>query len=77
MTSFGRKNLPQVRWAPAIALFTTVFALGQTIGPVAAGAIADRTDSLALGVAVAGLILLAAALLAACQRPIIGGRGAG
>lgn len=58
-----RQRVPSDLWAKGMTLFTVVFALGQAIGPVAAGAIADRrslTESLFFG---AGL-LLAAALLA-------------
>jgi predicted MFS family arabinose efflux permease len=58
-----RQRVPPELWAKGMALFTVVFALGQAIGPVAAGAIADRrslTESLFFGAA----LLLAAALLA-------------
>ena len=58
-----RQRVPSDLWAKGMTLFTVVFALGQAIGPVAAGAIADSrslTESLFFG---AGL-LLAAALLA-------------
>lgn len=36
-----RKDLPEASLGRSVALFTTAFAIGQTIGPVAAGAIAD------------------------------------
>ena len=58
-----RQRVPSDLWAKGMTLFTVVFALGQAIGPVAAGAIADRrnlTESLFFGAA----LLLAAALLA-------------
>lgn len=58
-----RQRMPSDLWAKGMALFTVVFASGQAIGPVAAGAIADRhslTESLVFGAA----LLLAAALLA-------------
>jgi predicted MFS family arabinose efflux permease len=67
-----RQHMPPDLWAKGMALFTVVFAFGQAIGPVAAGAIADRrslTESLIFGAA----LLLAAALLAligpASKRP--------
>lgn len=37
-----RQNLPAARIARAMALFNLAFAAGQAIGPVAAGAVADR-----------------------------------
>jgi predicted MFS family arabinose efflux permease len=57
-----RQRMPSDLWAKGITFFTVVFALGQAIGPVAAGAIADMgtlNDSLLFGAA----LLLVAALL--------------
>ena len=57
-----RQTMPPDLWAKGMTLFTVVFALGQAIGPVAAGWIADiRTlsESLLFGIA----LLLVAALL--------------
>ena len=70
VTSFGRKNLPQALWGKSVSLFTLIFAIGQTVGPVAAGAIADVTGTVDTGVIVAGGILLCAAALASFQRPL-------
>jgi len=70
VTSFGRKNLPQALWGKSVSLFTLIFAIGQTVGPVAAGVIADMTGTVDAGVIVAGGILLCAAALAAFQRPV-------
>jgi MFS family permease len=70
VTSFSRKNLPEAQWGRAVALYTTVFALGQTIGPVAAGFIADATKSLSLGLSAAGGTLLLAAFTSAFQRAL-------
>jgi len=56
-----RQSLPAPTIARAMALFTVVFAVGQAIGPMLAGALADRHGlpaSLWLGV---GLLALAAA----------------
>ncbi|MGQ5262054.1 YbfB/YjiJ family MFS transporter [Micromonospora sp. ZYX-F-536] len=55
-------------WAPTLAALTTVFAAGQTIGPWAAGTIADHTSADATLVWAAALCA-AAALVAATQRP--------
>lgn len=70
VTSFSRKNLADASWARAVAMFTTVFAFGQMIGPILAGLIADMTGSLAKGMTAAGAILLAGSALSAMQRPL-------
>jgi len=70
VTSFGRKNLPQAQWGKSVSLFTLIFAIGQAVGPVAAGMIADVTGTVDTGVIVAGGILLCAAMFAILQRPI-------
>ena len=41
MTALARKTLPQSLWAKAMAMFTMMFAVGQGLGPVLAGWIAD------------------------------------
>ncbi|MGF1525479.1 MAG: YbfB/YjiJ family MFS transporter [Candidatus Competibacterales bacterium] len=57
MTSFCRKNLDPHQVGSAVSLFTVLFAIGQIIGPVAAGRLADATSSLAVGFLAAGVIL--------------------
>ena len=74
-TTFGRKNLSGAQWGPSLALFTTVFSLGQIIGPVGAGIVADRTGGPTTGLAAAGLVLLAGAVVGALQRPLRRGPG--
>lgn len=71
VTSFARKNLDQALWGRAMAMFTTVFALGQIVGPTLAGLIADVTGALSHGMAAAGAILLIGAATALLQRPLI------
>ncbi len=44
MAVLSRRILPSPQWAKAITLFTVIFAVGQSIGPVLAGWIADRTS---------------------------------
>jgi MFS family permease len=70
VTSFGRKNLPEANWGRLVALFTTAFAAGQTLGPVVAGYIADATHSLSLGLVAAAGTLLVAGVIAAGQRSL-------
>ncbi|GAB3339287.1 YbfB/YjiJ family MFS transporter [Micromonospora halotolerans] len=61
-------------WAPTLAAFTTVFAAGQTVGPWAAGTIADHTSADATLVWAAALCA-AATLVAATRRPQVNSRG--
>lgn len=68
VTTFGRKNLPEANWGQSVALFTTVFAIGQTIGPVAAGAILDATSNLSYGLLAAGGVLVAASAVGSLQK---------
>jgi MFS family permease len=70
VTSFSRRNLDQLMWGRAVAMFTTVFAAGQIVGPTAAGAITDAMGSLAHGLGAAGLLLLCGAGAAGLQRPL-------
>jgi MFS family permease len=67
ITAFGRKNLPEASWGRSVALFTCVFAVGQTLGPVVAGALADATESLAPGLIAAAVTLFLGAAVAARQ----------
>ncbi len=70
ITSFIRQNLPPESWAAAMSLFTVVFAIAQTIGPFAAGALGDAKGDIGTGLLVAAAILLTGAALAAFQRPL-------
>lgn len=71
VAAFGRANLPEPQWGASIALFTSVFGVGQLVGPVAAGYIADATDGVGTGLAAAGIILLAGGALALLQKPLV------
>jgi len=70
ITSFIKKNYPQAHWGAAMSLFTIFFAVGQIIGPIAAGLVADQTHSLAPGMTAAGGVLLAGAVMAVLQKPL-------
>jgi MFS family permease len=70
VTSFTRKNLPEAQWGRSVALYTTVFALGQTVGPVAAGLVADAAKSLSFGLLAAGGTLLLGAVISVLQKPL-------
>jgi MFS family permease len=68
VTDLVKSSLPKTAWAPAVALFTVVFAVGQAIGPLLSGWLADATHSLYAGLAGSVAILLAASAVAMLQR---------
>lgn len=70
VTTFCRKNLDQYHWGAAISLLTVVFAIGQIIGPVAAGALADWMGGTSESLVAGGLVLVAGAAIALVQRPL-------
>jgi predicted MFS family arabinose efflux permease len=66
MMALARVNLPQAVWAKAMNLFTFVFAIGQGLGPVLAGWIADSAG-LNWAMAVGSVTLVIAAAIALLQ----------
>jgi predicted MFS family arabinose efflux permease len=50
-TALSRRYLPQNAWSSGIALFTVVFALGQSLGPLLSGALSDQAGGLQVGLA--------------------------
>ena len=70
VTSYLRHNLPPETWGPAISLFTVVFAVTQTIGPIGAGLLGDLTGNIGHSLEAAAAILFAGALIALFQRPL-------
>lgn len=68
VTSFARRNLPQASWGAAVSLFTLVFALGQTLGPLAAGWLGDLSGDVGDGLLAGGLTLALGGAAAAMQR---------
>ena len=68
VTNFTRQNLPPAAWGRAIGLFTVVFAVAQTLGPWAAGALGDLSGSIGISLLAASGVLLAGAAVAATQR---------
>src|SRR5690606_12784877 len=69
-TALVKTNLPKPCWGSALAVATSLFALGQTVGPVAAGWVSDLTGSLSMGLAASAAILVIGALIAITQRPL-------
>ncbi|MFD0390204.1 YbfB/YjiJ family MFS transporter [Tistrella bauzanensis] len=70
-TAFLRQSLPQEAWGRAIAVFTLLFAFGQTLGPVVAGWLADATGRLSIGLAASAVALLLGALVSKNQPLVI------
>lgn len=68
-TSFVKANLPRHAWGSGLAVVTSLFAFGQTVGPVGAGWISDRWGSLSIGLGVSATLLFVGALVALTQRP--------
>ena len=68
VTDLVKTTLPKTAWGSAVAVFTVVFAVGQAIGPVLTGWLADATQSLYAGLAGSVVILLAASATAMGQR---------
>ena len=77
-TALVRHNLSAHDWPAGITAFTTVFAVGQIVGPVVVGWIADHAssatasdaDGLARGLIFSAGALLLGALFASRQRPL-------
>lgn len=69
-TALVRHNLPQAQWSAGISAFTTVFALGQIVGPSLVGWVADGPGGLERGLVVSAIALLIGAALAIRQRPL-------
>lgn len=68
-TSFVKVNLPRGAWGSGLAVVTTLFAIGQTIGPVGAGWISDYWGSLSVGLGASAALLFTGAAVALLQRP--------
>ena len=70
-TVFVRCNLPQSQWVAGIAVFTSLFAVGQVIGPTLIGWVSDGAGGLALGFVLSAGILLISAVLSGLQKPLV------
>ncbi len=70
MTTFLQRSLHQSHWGSSIAFFTVIFSLGQIIGPVVGGWIADREGILSTGLMFSFISLFAGALVAVFQQEV-------
>lgn len=69
-TAFVRFNYPSEVWPTAIAAMTISFGVGQTLGPIAVGAITDALGSLSYALNVSAALLALGAVAALCQRKV-------
>lgn len=69
-TALVRHNLPQPSWTAGISAYTTVFALGQIVGPIVVGWIADGPAGLERGLIASAIALFIGAALAARQKAL-------
>jgi len=70
ITNIMRKSLPVGGWARGIALVTIIFSVGQTLGPLVSGYLADLTSSLTSGFVLSASILFLGALIALFQKEV-------
>jgi predicted MFS family arabinose efflux permease len=67
-TAFVRFNYPPAQWPTGIATMTIAFGIGQTLGPIAVGAVTDAFGSLSYALNVSAAMLALGAIAAAFQR---------
>ena len=67
-TAFVRFSYPPSAWPKGIAAMTIAFGLGQTLGPIAVGAVTDAFGSLSYALNVSAALLAAGAIASAFQR---------
>lgn len=70
-TALVRHNLPPEAWSAGISAFTTVFALGQIVGPTIVGWIADGAGGLQRGLVFSALALFVGSLVAMQQKTLV------
>ncbi len=75
-TAFVRFNYPPAAWPTAIAAMTISFGIGQTLGPIAVGAITDALGSLSYALNVSAAMLALGAILAGLQKKLRRGTSA-
>jgi predicted MFS family arabinose efflux permease len=68
ITEIIKTSLASRAWGPAVAFFTFVFSIGQAIGPIFSGWLADVSRSLQAGLVASVLLLLASCVVAWFQR---------
>jgi predicted MFS family arabinose efflux permease len=70
-TAFVRFNYPPAAWPKGIAAMTIAFGIGQTLGPIAVGAVTDAMGSLSYALNVSAAMLAVGAIAAAFQPRLV------
>ena len=70
VTAFGTATLPPAAWGPLVAGFTVVFAIGQVVGPLLTGWLADVFGGLGTGLAASAAILMLGGAIGFAQRSL-------
>jgi predicted MFS family arabinose efflux permease len=70
VTAFIRFNCPPAAWPNGIASMTIAFGVGQTLGPIAVGAVTDAFGSLSYALNVSAAMLAVGAVGAAFQKKL-------
>jgi predicted MFS family arabinose efflux permease len=70
-TAFVRYNYPPSAWPKGIAAMTIAFGIGQTLGPIAVGAVTDALGSLSYALNVSAAMLAAGAIASAFQGKLM------
>lgn len=71
VTHAAQRVLPAAQVADGIGLLTTVFALGQSVGPVLSGVLADSADGVRAGIALSVAIVVLGAVAFLPQRRVL------
>jgi predicted MFS family arabinose efflux permease len=69
-TSFVRFNYPPAAWPAGIAAMTIAFGIGETLGPIATGAISDALGSLSYALNAGAAMLALGAVASAFQKKL-------
>jgi predicted MFS family arabinose efflux permease len=69
-TAFVRFNYPPSAWPKGIAAMTVAFGVGQTLGPIAVGAISDAFGSLSYALNVSAAMLVLGAIACGFQSKL-------
>lgn len=69
-TAFVRLNFPAAAWSAGITAFSVVFAMGQVLGPLAVGWVADSHGGLVRGFLYSAMALWVGTVVAWLQKPI-------
>jgi predicted MFS family arabinose efflux permease len=68
-TALARRYLPSSAWSAGIALFTVIFAAGQSLGPLVSGILSDGAGGLRAGLGWSAAVLALGAIIALVQAP--------